>query len=85
MLTHNRTLARPRAVHAAPATLESTSLVLVTGVDLFATHAAPSKRFDVLAEDFNKPLLLLLVGGLAVALVVVRHAEKKKKLASAWA
>ena len=54
-------------------------------VDLFAAHAAPSKRFDVLADDFKFALLILLVSGLALALVLVRHAVKKKKLESAWA
>jgi hypothetical protein len=39
----------------------------------------------VLADDFKFALLILLVSGLALALVLVRHAVKKKKLESAWA
>ena len=39
-------------VFVGPAVIESTTLVLAAGVDLFFTRATPSKTFDLLAVSF---------------------------------
>jgi len=46
------------SVFVHPAVIESTTLVLAVGVDLFYTRATPSKTFDLLAADFNHPFLV---------------------------
>ncbi|EOD18683.1 hypothetical protein EMIHUDRAFT_470207 [Emiliania huxleyi CCMP1516] len=46
VVSHRHTVARPRAIVAAPTVLESTSLVFSYGLDLFLTRAAPARTFD---------------------------------------
>jgi hypothetical protein len=40
-----------------PAKLESTSLLLAVGLDVWATRVYPSKTFDILSNDFNYVLV----------------------------
>lgn len=73
-----------RQIITAPSLLESTSLVLAVGTDLFHTRVAPSGTFDVLSENFNKVQLVLTVVGLAVAIAVTRPMVRRKKLRERW-
>lgn len=85
LLNYNRSVARPDAIVCAPTALESTSLAFVHGLDLFLTHVAPSKRFDVLSADFNKPMLLASIAALALAVVVAARRAASNTLRAAWA
>lgn len=67
-----------------PTQLESTSLVLAYGLDLFMTRVAPSGSFDVLSEEFNKIQLVLTVVGLAVAIMITRPLVKAKIRKAKW-
>ena len=73
-----------RQIVTAPSLLESTSLVLAVGTDLFLTRAATSGTFDVLSENFNKVQLVLTVVGLAVAIAVTKPMVRRKKLRERW-
>lgn len=42
-----------RAIQTAPTYLESTSLIVAYGLDVFLTRVAPSNTFDILNSDFN--------------------------------
>jgi len=84
-LSYNLTIAGLRGIRAVPAGgLESTSLVLAYGVDMFFCRSAPSKTFDMLPEDFNFGLLLLTIVGLSVATVLVLMAAKRKQINDLW-
>jgi hypothetical protein len=73
-------------VATAPARLESTSLVLMYGgIDVYFTRTSPSQGFDVLASDFNKPLLIFLLATLAILVGVLRRLHVKKTLRLTWA
>ena len=79
-----QSIAGLRSIHCNPAGLESTSLVLAVGLDLFASQVAPSKPFDVLKSDFNYTLLIVIIGAVAVATVVLSQLVKIKELGAAW-
>ncbi|KAG8838290.1 hypothetical protein FRC18_005206 [Serendipita sp. 400] len=64
--------------------LESTSLVLAYGIDLFLTRVAPSGTFDVLSENFNKIQLVLTVVGLAAAILITKPLVRQKGLNAKW-
>ncbi|KAJ8719185.1 hypothetical protein PYW07_016741 [Mythimna separata] len=83
-LNYNRTLARPAHIHAAPAGLESTSLVLTTGLDLFYTRVAPSKTFDLLKDDFDYYLITVVLAGLILATYSTKYFASRKMLKQAW-
>ncbi|XP_012563007.1 ER membrane protein complex subunit 1 [Hydra vulgaris] len=52
-INYNMTVEKIRGIHTASAGLESTSLVLAYGLDLYFTRVMPSRMFDVLKEDFD--------------------------------
>lgn len=68
----------------SPALLESTSLVLGSGLDLFHTRIAPSGSFDVLSDNFNKAQLLATIFALAIGIIVVRPLVRRKMLRQSW-
>ena len=82
--SYNLTVDRIEYIVSAPTALESTSIVAAVGLDVFATRVHPSKEFDSLSSDFNKPLLVLLSCGLLVATLLLRAAAKRKAVRAAW-
>ncbi|KAF8554252.1 DUF1620-domain-containing protein [Imleria badia] len=84
VLSHYYEVADVRQIITAPSLLESTSLVLAVGTDLFLTRIATSGTFDVLSENFNKAQLVLTVVGLAVAIAVTKPMVRRKKLRERW-
>ena len=82
-ITHDDTIMRLGRVYSTPAGLESSSLILGVGVDIFFTRVAPSKAFDSLASDFSYSLLAISLAVLSVATIVcavlVRDNDMKKK------
>ncbi|KIJ13017.1 hypothetical protein PAXINDRAFT_163784 [Paxillus involutus ATCC 200175] len=83
-LSHYYEVADVRQILTAPSLLESTSLVLAIGTDLFLTRIATSGTFDVLSENFNKVQLVLTVVGLAVAIAVAKPMVRRKRLRERW-
>ena len=83
-LTMNETVLGLASVALAPAHIESTTLALMVGTDLFFTRATPSKTFDLLAADFNHAFLLALLGGLGLAVAALRKWDRSSKLSAAW-
>jgi hypothetical protein len=61
-----------RHLSASPTALESTSLLLASGLDLFVARLSPSSTFDILSEGFNKMQLILTIGALVVGIGVVK-------------
>jgi hypothetical protein len=84
VISHRHRIARPRAIVAAPTMLESTSLVLTYGLDLFLTRVAPAREFDRLNEDFNYLALVGATAFLIVATVGSTWLSARKDLGSAW-
>jgi len=76
--------AQLRGFAVAPARLESTSLMLAFGVDLFFTRVAPAKTFDCLGEDFNYTSLILAVVALASLSWIANWYANKSDLDRAW-
>lgn len=71
VITHERDVLGVRHIVAAPAVVESTSLVLAYGVDVFGTRVAPSFVFDILGRGFNKVSLLGTVVALTAGVMVL--------------
>ncbi|XP_071110229.1 ER membrane protein complex subunit 1-like [Haliotis cracherodii] len=83
-LNYNQSVVNIRGIHTTPAGLESTSLVLAYGLDLFYTRVNPSKMFDVLKEDFD----YLFIGTVLLIMIAVSVISQKlasrKALNRAW-
>ncbi|KAJ3535734.1 hypothetical protein NMY22_g6355 [Coprinellus aureogranulatus] len=84
VISHTYEVANVRQIVTAPALLESTSLVLAFGLDMFLSRVAPSNTFDVLSESFNKAQLVLTITGLAAAIMFTRPMVQRKRLREKW-
>ncbi|KAH9994736.1 hypothetical protein F4779DRAFT_607936 [Xylariaceae sp. FL0662B] len=84
LVTHQRDVLGVRGVLAAPAVLESTSLVLAFGVDVFGSRVAPSLAFDVLGKGFNKPALVGTVLALLAGVLALGPMVRKKQINLRW-
>ncbi|CAG8630833.1 14657_t:CDS:10 [Funneliformis caledonium] len=84
VLSYHLSIAGIKNIITSPALLESTSLVLVYGLDLWFTREAPSKTFDVLSEDFSKGTLLITIFGLILGILITKPMVRKKKVNSRW-
>jgi len=82
--TLDRRVARLRAITTAPAVLESASLLVATGLDVFYIRLQPSKGFDMVPDDFPFALLVAMVAGMTVALGVLRAVMQKRALKLKW-
>ena len=71
IITHKRELFGVRDVITSPALIESTSLVLAYGVDVFGTRVSPSMAFDILGKGFNKLSLVATVVALGAGVAVL--------------
>lgn len=83
-INYNQTVTRLRDIYTAPSGLESTSLVLACGLDLYFTRVVPSKQFDLLPEDFDFTLVAAVVGALVAATFVLSRLSRRKLLKLIW-
>ena len=58
--------------------------LILLSLDLYFTRVTPSKQFDLLAEDFDYPLIAAVVLALVVGTFVVSFLAKRKALKSLW-
>lgn len=84
IVNYNQTIARIKNIFTAPSGLESTCLVVATGLDLFVTRVSPSKTFDLLKEDFDYFLITIVLIALTTGSLVVKHLSARKILKQAW-
>jgi hypothetical protein len=84
VLSYSKEIERLDTVLSFPAGLESTTLVIGHGLDLFFTRAMPSLGFDILPEDFQWELLILLITALFVGQYAARTSYEKKMLDAQW-
>ena len=71
VLSHERDVVGVKHIITSPAIVESSSLVLAYGIDVFYTRVAPSFLFDILGNGFNKVTLILTVAALWAGVIVL--------------
>ncbi|WWD21911.1 hypothetical protein CI109_106399 [Kwoniella shandongensis] len=85
VISHKYDVQGAKHLISSPALVESTSLLLAYGLDLFFTRGlTPSGTFDILTDNFNKVQLLLTLGALSAGIFVAGPAVKSKKLRMKW-
>ncbi|KAG0223176.1 hypothetical protein BGX31_008656 [Mortierella sp. GBA43] len=83
-LSYDLEVAGVKKIATAPTLLESTTVVVALGQDIFVTQHAPSKTFDILNEDFSKSQLMLTIVALVVVLFFTAPMMQKKTLKELW-
>lgn len=84
IVNYNQSVWRVRGICTGSTGLESTSLAFAYGLDMFFTQLMPRNRFDALSADFNRPLLLVTVGALLLAVVVTQLMHHRQRQLAAW-
>ena len=75
---------RAAGISAAPASLESTCLVLARGLDLFLSRVQPSKTFDLLPDDFPFALLIAITLAMIGASFALRAMGERASIRQKW-
>ncbi|KAH6885282.1 hypothetical protein B0T10DRAFT_92294 [Thelonectria olida] len=84
IVSHQRNIVGVKGIVAAPAIVESTSLVVAYGVDVFGTRVAPSGVFDILGNGFNKLTLVLTVVALFGGVMFLSPMVRRKQINTRW-
>jgi len=84
IMNYNQSVMGIKDIITSPSGLESTTLVLVHGLDMYGTRITPSKGFDLLKEDFDYIMIAAVILGLVLASYVTRKLSQKKMLSKAW-
>ena len=82
--SQNISVAQIAGMIAGASNLESTSLILAYGLDVFFNHIRPSQSFDVLSTDFNYSLLVIILVVLFFIVYILRKMAKTKVLKAPW-
>lgn len=81
IISHELDVVGVEDIITTPAVVESTSLLLAYGIDVFGTRATPSGLFDILGKGFNKVTLvgtvLALFAGVLFLAPVVRDSSSR--------
>ncbi|TQV98059.1 DUF1620 domain-containing protein [Cordyceps javanica] len=83
ILSHNWDILGVDGFAASPAVVESTSLLVAYGIDVYGTRVVPSGLFDILGKGFNKLTLvstvLALTGGVLFVAPMVRRSQINRR------
>jgi len=84
IMNYNIPVVGVKNIVSNPATLESTSLVAAYGLDIFLTRRTPSNDFDVLSEAFNKPILIVTMVSIVIAVIYTHIKIKSNNFKKVW-
>jgi ER membrane protein complex subunit 1 len=84
-LSYHQQVARVHSIMSASTDLESTSVLVAWGLDLFCTRVAPSGTYDQLAAEFNYVALIATVVGVLLATLLTSKWATKRELQIKWA
>ncbi|KAK3371965.1 hypothetical protein B0H63DRAFT_284382 [Podospora didyma] len=84
IVTHERDVIGVQKIITSPAIVESTSLVLAYGIDVFGTRVAPSFLFDILGKGFNKVTLIGTVLAITAGVVGLGPMVRSKQINMRW-
>ncbi|ETO22708.1 hypothetical protein RFI_14487 [Reticulomyxa filosa] len=73
VVSHEYTLNRLKSVISVGSTIESTTLIFGSGLDMFYRRLTPSDTFDRISDDFDFLVLFGMLVGIVVAIVVTKY------------
>ncbi|KAJ9469134.1 ER membrane protein complex subunit 1 [Diplonema papillatum] len=84
VISYNSTVLLSDKILTFPTKLESTSLMLVLGNDIYFTRVTAGKPFDMLNEDFGYIPLVLTVASVTLVTFVSAALSSRKQLTMQW-
>ncbi|KAG6003152.1 hypothetical protein E4U21_002306 [Claviceps maximensis] len=84
IISHELDVLGVEDIITTPAAVESTSLLLAYGIDIFGTRSTPSGLFDILGKGFNKVTLVGTVLALFVGVLFLAPVVRRKQIDRRW-
>lgn len=84
ILNYNRTISQLKYINTYPSKLESTTLVLGYGLDLFYSPYSSGNAYDRLNHDFSPFVILFMILGIGLVAIYVKHLAHQNELNQAW-
>lgn len=84
VLSHTRQVVRVSTLLTVPTVLESTSIVIGYGLDIFGTKVAPSGLFDVLTPSFGRDKLIYTMAAMTGLALYLKPLVAKRKTNNFW-
>lgn len=84
VLSHSQSVLGAREILTAPARLESTSLVVAYGLDVFFTRVSPSRQFDILNSSFAKDKLVYTMCAMFLVVMYLKPLVAKRMANMKW-
>ena len=84
IISHKGAVMQSRIVAVGPTSLESSNHIVVAGLDMLYSRVSAGKAWDLLNDDFNKPLLLIICGTLLLATAISRWIASRRRLSLMW-
>ncbi|KAL5611494.1 uncharacterized protein BROUX77_001650 [Berkeleyomyces rouxiae] len=83
-LSHVRDVIGITGILSIPTNMESTSLIVSYGIDIFSTRLSPSMQFDVLGRGFDRVSLVGTCLALFAGVIVLKPLVTKKQIDNTW-
>jgi len=84
MINQQHRLAGVEGVVSSSSELESTSIILGYGTDIFFRRLTPTKAFDMLSPDFDYVSLFGVVGGVSIGIYFAGRYAETSAINTAW-
>ncbi|KAG5972387.1 hypothetical protein E4U55_000831 [Claviceps digitariae] len=84
IISHELDVIGVEDIITTPAAVESTSLLLAYGIDVFGTRSTPSGLFDILGKGFNKVTLVGTVLALFAGVLFLAPVVRRKQIDRRW-
>lgn len=84
VLSHDLSVLGTHGILTTAARLESTSVVVAYGFDVFSTQVTPSRQFDVLNSSFAKEKLIYTVGIMTSVVIYLKPLVARRMANSKW-
>lgn len=84
IISHEREVVGVHSFSSTPAVLESTSLFVAYGVDIYGTRIVPSGTFDILGKGFNKLTVVSTVLALFIGVVFLAPMVRSRQVLRKW-
>lgn len=84
IINYNQSVVDVNRIYVGSSSLESTSLLFITGLDIYYTRVTPSKTFDILKDDFDNLLIIIVLTALLLFSIATKYLASRKTLNAAW-
>ncbi|KAF4748643.1 DUF1620 super, partial [Perkinsus olseni] len=84
VVTYNNEVEGLKFIRTTPTHFESTSLLVLFGLDMYMTPTNTAQRYDLLGPDFDYPLLTVSIAVVLATIFITTRMASRKALENRW-